>query len=66
MYIVERVDIAKEYYLSLTLDRKAGCPTFIYSQEGGMDIETVAHKTPEKIFKLPVSVLNGLDIDDLL
>lgn len=39
-------------YLSLTLDRAAGCPTFIYSPEGGMAIEDVAAKEPEKIFKL--------------
>lgn len=48
-------------YLSLTLDRKAGCPTFIYSPAGGMSIEDVAEETPEKIFKLPVHPINGLD-----
>lgn len=51
----------KEMYLSLTLDRKAGCPTFIYSPAGGMSIEDVAEETPEKIFKLPVHPINGLD-----
>ena len=39
-------------YLSLTLDRKAGCPTFIFSPDGGMAIEDVAESNPEKIFKL--------------
>jgi len=48
-------------YLSLTLDRKAGCPTFIYSPAGGMSIEDVAHKTPEKIFKLAVPHSQGLN-----
>ena len=48
-------------YLSLTLDRAAGCPTFIYSPAGGMSIEDVAAETPEKIFKLPVPVSEGLD-----
>jgi succinyl-CoA synthetase beta subunit len=66
VYIVERVDIDKEFYLSLTLDRKAGGPTFIYSREGGMDIEEVARSAPEKIFKLTVNILKGLDIEDLL
>jgi succinyl-CoA synthetase beta subunit len=52
VYIVEKIGIEKECYLSLTLDRKAGCPTFIYSPAGGMSIEDVAHTNPEKIFKL--------------
>ncbi len=51
----------KEMYLSLTLDRAAGCPTFIYSTEGGMSIEEVAEKEPEKIFKLQVPPTTGLD-----
>jgi succinyl-CoA synthetase beta subunit len=66
VYIVEKISIDKEFYLSLTLDRKAGSPTFIYSQAGGMNIEEVAEKTPEKIFKLNVNINKGLDIDDLL
>lgn len=61
MYIVECVDIAKEMYLSVTLDRGAGCPTFIYSTAGGMSIEDVAHNTPELIHKMPVNMDTGLD-----
>ena len=41
----------KEFYLSILLDRSRGQNVFMYSTEGGMDIEEVAHKTPEKIFK---------------
>lgn len=52
-------------YLSLTLDRAAASPTFIYSTEGGMSIEDVAHDTPEKIHKLRVNPLKGLDVDEL-
>lgn len=59
VYIVEKLGIEKEMYLSLTLDRKAGCPTFIYSPAGGMSIEDVAHTNPEKIFKLQVNVQEG-------
>ena len=66
MYIVEKVAIAKEFYLSITLDRKAGKPVFIYSPEGGMSIEDVAHNHPEKIFKLPIDLTTGLDVKDLL
>jgi succinyl-CoA synthetase beta subunit len=61
VYIVEKLGIEKEMYLSLTLDRKAGCPTFIYSPAGGMAIEDVAHTNPEKIFKMQVDPKNGLD-----
>jgi succinyl-CoA synthetase beta subunit len=41
----------KEFYLSILLDRSTGQNVIMYSTEGGMDIEEVAHKTPEKIFK---------------
>ncbi|OYZ00043.1 MAG: succinate--CoA ligase subunit beta [Sphingobacteriia bacterium 28-36-52] len=41
----------KEFYLSILLDRSKGMNVVMYSTEGGMDIEEVAHNTPEKIFK---------------
>lgn len=41
----------KEFYLSILLDRAKACNVVMYSTEGGMDIEEVAHSTPEKIFK---------------
>lgn len=41
----------KEYYISVLMDREKKCNVIVYSQEGGMDIEEVADKTPEKIFK---------------
>jgi succinyl-CoA synthetase beta subunit len=41
----------KEFYLSILLDRSKGQNVIMYSTEGGMDIEEVAHNTPEKIFK---------------
>lgn len=65
IYIVEKIGIDKELYLSLTLDRAAASPTFIYSKEGGMSIEDVAHSNPEAIFKLRVNPLKGLDVADL-
>ena len=52
VYIVEKVNIEKELYLSITLDRANACPTFIFSPAGGMAIEDVAEETPEKIFKI--------------
>ena len=66
VYLVQKINIDKELYLSLTLDRAGGCPVFIYSPEGGMSIEDVAHETPEKIFKLNVNPFTGPDVEDLL
>lgn len=51
------VDIEKEYYLGAILDRERAMPVLIASPEGGMEIEEVAAKTPERILKLPI----GLD-----
>jgi len=51
---------AKEFYLGMVLDRAQGVPVLMASAEGGMDIEEVAAKTPEKIFKVAVSPELGL------
>jgi succinyl-CoA synthetase beta subunit len=53
-------DPAKEYYVGMVLDRAIGVPILMASAEGGMDIEEVAHKHPEKIHKVPVSPETGL------
>jgi len=50
----------KEFYLSILLDRTKGQNVIMYSTEGGMDIEDVAHKTPEKIFKEWIHPAGGL------
>ncbi len=50
----------KEFYLSILLDRAKGMNVIMYSTEGGMDIEEVAHNTPEKIFKEWVHPGGGL------
>ena len=50
----------KEFYLSILLDRAKGQNVIMYSTEGGMDIEEVAHNTPEKIFKEWVHPGGGL------
>ncbi len=54
VYIEEGADIVDELYLSVVLDRAAEMPIIMASTEGGMDIETVAEKTPEKIIKVAV------------
>ena len=62
---MQKIAIDKEFYLSLTLDRAAGMPCFIYSPEGGMSIEDVAAESPEKIFKYHVNPFEGPDVDEL-
>ncbi len=59
LYITDGVDIAKEYYLSLLVDRASGRVAFVVSTEGGMDIETVAHDTPELITSFNVDPAQG-------
>ena len=60
LYIEEGSDIKKEYYLSFVLDRATSRVTLMGSEEGGMDIEEVAEKNPEKIFKEVVDPVTGL------
>ena len=59
VYIEEGLDIAKELYLGLTLDRATSRPTFMASAEGGMDIEEVAATHPEKIIREAVDPAVG-------
>jgi succinyl-CoA synthetase beta subunit len=60
LYIEEGADIDKEYYVSLVTDRATQKVAFIASSEGGMDIEEVAHSTPEKIVTEFIDPLTGL------
>jgi succinyl-CoA synthetase beta subunit len=59
LYITDGVDIAKEYYLSMLVDRKSGRIAIIVSTEGGIDIEEVAHSTPEKITTITIDPATG-------
>ncbi|MEM9418326.1 MAG: ADP-forming succinate--CoA ligase subunit beta [Planctomycetota bacterium] len=60
LLIASGVDIEKEYYLGIVVDRAQGCPVLMGSAEGGMDIEEVAATTPEKIIKEPIDPVAGL------
>ena len=60
LYITDGVDIAKEFYLALLVDRATGRISLVVSTEGGMDIESVAHDTPEKIQTLTVDPATGI------
>lgn len=59
LYVTDGVDIAREFYLALVVDRATGRIGFVVSTEGGMDIETVAHDTPEKIHSFSVDPATG-------
>jgi succinyl-CoA synthetase beta subunit len=61
LYIEDGADIARELYLSILVDRGAGGVAFVASTEGGMDIEQVAHDTPERIVTVPVDPASGVD-----
>jgi len=61
--IAQAVDIADEYYLSFLLDRANRTFLSICSVQGGMEIEEVAHTTPEAVARIPVSPLTGVDAD---
>ena len=60
LYIEDGADIQQEYYVSLVTDRGTQQVAFIASSEGGMDIEEVAHSTPEKIITEFIDPLTGL------
>lgn len=60
VYVEAGCNIAKEYYLSLLVDRAKRCITIIASTEGGMEIEEVAHNTPEKILNVQIDPKVGL------
>ncbi len=59
--LVEKgVGILKELYLSIIPDRETACVTLVASQDGGMDIEEVAEKSPERIIKVAVNPVTGI------
>ncbi len=60
VYFTEAVSIKKEYYLAILLDRGTSRPVIIASTEGGVEIEKVAHETPEKIAKVFIDPAVGL------
>ena len=65
LYIEEASEIDKEYYLSCLVDRQSSKIAFISSKEGGMDIEEVAVKSPEKIITTKINLTKDLEINDI-
>jgi len=60
LYIEEGSDIDKEFYLSILVDRETGRVSFVVSTEGGVNIEDVAHATPERIVSFSVDPATGI------
>ncbi len=60
LLVASGVEIAKEYYLAMTVDRLSGSPVLIASAEGGMDIEEVAHSNPDAIIREVISPITGI------
>ena len=58
--VAESAEIAREIYFAVLLDRATAAPLIVASSEGGVDIETVAAKSPEKIIREPIDPLAGL------
>jgi succinyl-CoA synthetase beta subunit len=59
LYVTDGVDIVREYYLALLVDRETGRIAMVASTEGGMDIEQVAHDTPERIATIQIDPAQG-------
>ena len=59
LWVEKASDIAKEYYLSLTFDRGARMPLFIFTTQGGVEIEQVAEESPDALVRLHVDPLEG-------
>jgi succinyl-CoA synthetase beta subunit len=65
LYIEDGADIARELYCSLLVNRESGQVAFVVSTEGGMDIEAVAHDTPEKIITVDIDPIKGVTPADI-
>merc|ERR1712226_1170573 len=58
--VAEAIDIVRETYFCILMDREYNGPVIVASPDGGVDIEEVAEKTPERIMKMPVDIKTGL------
>jgi succinyl-CoA synthetase beta subunit len=65
LLIEQRVDIQDELYLAVTIDYSERSPVLIASSVGGVDIEEIAQKRPESIYRIPVNILTGPQPQDL-
>lgn len=61
--VAEALDITRETYLAIVMDRAYEGPVLVGSPAGGVDIEEVAASTPEKIFKIPIDIFDGISTE---
>ena len=61
--VAHALDIERETYLAVLMDRAFNGPVLVGSPNGGMDIEEVAEKTPERIFTMPIDINDGISRD---
>jgi len=61
--VAHALDIERETYLAVLMDRAFNGPVLVGSPDGGMDIEEVAEKTPERIFTMPIDINDGISRD---
>ena len=63
--VAHALDIERETYLAVLMDRAFNGPVLVGSPDGGMDIEEVAEKTPERIFTMPIDINDGISRDQV-
>ena len=64
--VAHALDISRETYLAVLMDREFNGPVIVGSPDGGMDIEEVAEKTPERIFTMPIDINDGINMNQVL
>jgi len=64
--VAHALDISRETYLAVLMDRAFNGPVLVGSPDGGMDIEEVAEKTPERIFTMPIDIIDGINMDQAM
>ena len=64
--VAEAIDIVRETYFCILMDREYNGPVIVCSPDGGMDIEEVAAKTPDRIRKIPVDIETGISNETAL
>jgi len=66
LLLAKKMALAREFYLSIIMDRESQGPLIIACSEGGTSIEDLAHNSPEKIIKVPISISDGLTDDKVM
>ncbi len=64
LIVMEALDIRREIFCSISFDAGRKCPLILFSAEGGVDVEELAEKQPDKLLEWPVNIMEGLDAGD--